>query len=273
MSKYLYFVTLLFVLSGCGSYEYDNTYTLVSTTNNTSYKIEVVKPTDYDSSKSYPVVYLLDPYLYIDSLKSIASQYKDENKINDIIIVGIDYTDANPNIARVNDYYYPSATAQEIIDAGITTGGGEKFHTFMKNELIPYIEAKYSCDTTQRTLMGHSAGGYMPLYSLFVHYKDSTTPFTNFVAASPGIFWADGYIIGQETLTSASNSTINAKLYMSYGSLDLGVAISTFYKALDTNIKAHNYSGLSYQTGYFERGHASSMVDAMKNSLVMMFGK
>ena len=119
---------------------------------------------------------------------------------------------------RIRDYTFPMAHAS---DSFSTSGGGEKFYQFLKTELIQHIDTTYKTDKADRTLMGHSFGGYFALYALF---RDSQSYFTfsNFLAASPSISYYDSYIVKQ--LRNASDQIRYNKrpnLYLTVGELEI----------------------------------------------------
>lgn len=261
MLRHFYFIVLLLLLNGCSNqYGIVEEHSVTSTTNGTSYKIEVLKPYDYDSNKNYKPIYLLDSQWHLSALDALLA----ERGLTDIIIVGIGYTGEND---RANDYYAPDYP----VDWPIASGQGELFHTFIRDELISFIETRYSCDTTQRTILGHSAGGYFVTYSLFHHYILGTTPFSNFISVSPGIFWANSYILGEKIATRAFTQDLNVSLYMSIGTLE-GTYITAPYKALTDQILSSNYNNLNLKLSTFKRGHNSMVVPSAKEAIAFMFG-
>jgi pimeloyl-ACP methyl ester carboxylesterase len=95
------------------------------------------------------------------------------------------------------------------------------FYHFIKTELKPYIERTYRTDTTNRTLMGHSLGGYFVLYALLKEAEGDGL-FNNYVAASPSIWYHDYYILQQfQNLSSANRNQRKLKLYLTTGQIEL----------------------------------------------------
>jgi pimeloyl-ACP methyl ester carboxylesterase len=60
-----------------------------------------------------------------------------------------------------------SADGSAWLDRPVKTGGGGKFLSFLKQELIPLIDQTYRADPNGRVLVGHSYGGLFALYALF----------------------------------------------------------------------------------------------------------
>ncbi|MBQ0740652.1 prolyl oligopeptidase family serine peptidase, partial [Aquimarina celericrescens] len=85
------------------------------------------------------------------------------------------------------DYSYPKDP-----DFPHPSGGGKKFIDFMNKELIPYIEGELKIIPVDRTLYGHSLGGYLALYTLF--QQEQPNLFKNVIAASPNLMWYNSYL-------------------------------------------------------------------------------
>jgi predicted alpha/beta superfamily hydrolase len=99
----------------------------------------------------------------------------------ELIIVGVTWGGVNPNPDSLRARDYTPTNEARLPQSG----GADKFLSFMKNELFPFIETNYKADKNNRTLMGCSLGGLFTLYTLF------TQPelFTGYAAASPAVGW------------------------------------------------------------------------------------
>lgn len=158
------------------------------------YPIEVVLPDDYDSTRTYPVLYFTDWWFSTEAGPNTYNRMRFANEIEPIIIVGIGtegdmkdwrlerWRDLTPT--RVPEQDYPDSIA-----AGSRgkSGGAANFLGFIKNELIPLVEAKYPCDTLDRGLFGFSLGG------LFGTYVLATEPqlFHKYFLGSPTVRYDD----------------------------------------------------------------------------------
>ena len=71
-------------------------------------------------------------------------------------------------------------------------GGGEKFVSFIKDELIPYIDTKYAT-ASYRIISGHSQSGNLALYASMTHPET----FQACIAADPSVWFANGRIIDE----------------------------------------------------------------------------
>ena len=124
-------------------------------------KILIHLPDDYDTSnKTYPVLYLLDgtTNLLLQTKADMIRLHNREN-ISDMIIVGIENIDRNRDMMPVSTKSFT-----------VPIPGAEKFLTYIRDELIPYIEKKYRTNE-QRILCGKSLSGLFTLYTFLTKPK------------------------------------------------------------------------------------------------------
>jgi predicted alpha/beta superfamily hydrolase len=169
-----------------------------------SFSVFISTPRNYTKNKKYPVVYLLDANVYFDLLKDHS-----EN-----ILVGIGYKNAFiADSLRDRDYTFPKATANDSLHL---SGGAPQFLKFIEQELIPYVDGRYSTDTANRTLMGHSLGGYFTLYALSARWQTKNY-FQNYVAPSPSLQYANDYLV-EEFRKLKEKTTSSRTLFITAGS-------------------------------------------------------
>jgi predicted alpha/beta superfamily hydrolase len=191
-----------------------------------SFSVFVHLPKNYNGRKNHPVVYVLDANVYFDILAgSIEHQYKKASS-DEPILVGIGYKDfLQSDSLRERDYTYPVASPK---DSMRLSGGADKFLAFIQQELVPYIDRAYSTDTTNRSLMGHSLGGYFILYALANDIKYGNQLFNKYVAASPSLEYGDGYIT--KNMQSMIGNTRPRLLHITAGAReDMDNGVSTGY--------------------------------------------
>ena len=217
-------------------------FTLKSDISREPYSIFIRLPKDYyqNTGKKYPVVYHVDGNVYFDPTSSSLNRLIKKRKVSsDAIVVGIGYKNAYVmDSLRNRDYTYPKTIPA---DSFPVSGGGESFYRFIRTELIPHIEMTYRADTTNRTLMGHSLGGYFVLYALLKETKDNSV-FDNFVAASPSISYYDYYIPQQfQDLRCKKEGTEKRKLFLAIGELEIDEDPTNGFKNFDRILSAKNF--------------------------------
>lgn len=159
-----------------------------------SFVIYVQLPDEYgkDTTVNYPTVYMLDANFHFPILAATVKQYEKAGMLPPLIIVGIGYKSFQAmDSLRNRDYLYPAALPSDEINA---VGGGRNFYDFISNQLIPYIDSSYKTNRKNRSLLGHSFGGYFTLYALLNQAENNKTVFTNFAAASPSLWYSKFYL-------------------------------------------------------------------------------
>lgn len=153
-----------------------------------SFMLYVRLPKGYRPAQKqrYPVILLLDANAYFDAVSS------NLNKLSPAILVGIGYQDARlMDSLRQRDYTYPVASPA---DSFPVSGGGQRFLTFLTQQVLPYVDQHYHTDPGNRTLMGHSLGGYFVLYALAEGLRTQAPAFVHYVAASPSLYYGNDYL-------------------------------------------------------------------------------
>ena len=147
--------------------------TIKSAIMNEDRKVLVHLPASYDtSSKSYPVLYLLDgtPAFLLEMI-AITNRLRNDGYAQEMIIVAIENTNRDRDMMPVVAKDYPGPP------------GAEAFLAFLEKELVPDIEKTYR--TTQpRILQGKSLSGLFTVYALLAR----PTVFNAYVACSVGWF-------------------------------------------------------------------------------------
>jgi predicted alpha/beta superfamily hydrolase len=187
-----------------------------------SFSLFIHLPKGYhqNTAQRYPVVYHLDGNAYFDGIRQSAALLAKKKKLAvEPIVVGVGYGNAYlMDSLRVRDYTFPPAPASDSLPL---SGGGENFYRFIQRELITHIDQQYRTDTSQRTLMGHSFGGYFVLYAL-LQDRNGQALFSRYVAASPALDYGDDYLAKQfERLTAGKEGNARPGLYLTVGDAEL----------------------------------------------------
>lgn len=196
---------------------YSSDLTMYSQYVKDTFVISVQTPDGYsdDKTKFYPSVYVLDANFHFPIVASVAKQYERAGLLPPVVLVGVGYPSFEKmDSLRVRDYLYPAATPGDEVKA---SGGGPAFYDFLHKELIPRIDSSYRTDQQNRTLEGHSFGGYFCLYALWRQAEQGPTVFKNFLAASPSVWYHNFYMdtLGIKLKSRVSKDSIS--LYMTVG--------------------------------------------------------
>ncbi|MHA2249642.1 MAG: alpha/beta hydrolase [Candidatus Kariarchaeaceae archaeon] len=184
-----------------------------------NYSIQIGYPQNYsESDKKYPVIFLLDADWNFDTCSQIMAELMEQGKIPKAVLIGIGYIPMDQLFIyslRITDFFYPHDPSEPV------TGGGENFSKFIQDELIPYLDNNYNIDPSNRTLIGHSAGGYFTLYSLFKYRSSTTSSFKNYIAISPAIGYFNYYLLDMEDeMADSIEGELPLRLFLTAGDPD-----------------------------------------------------
>jgi predicted alpha/beta superfamily hydrolase len=228
------------------------------------FDLSVNIPRDYqDSSKAFPVIYLLDGQWDFPLLNAIFGEQYYDGFVPGAIVVGIAWGGKNPNydFLRARDLT-PSATKQAPI-----SGNAPKFLEFIKKELIPFIDNRYRTKKDDRTLMGSSLGGLFTLYTLF----QETALFNRYVLTSPAIGWDDEVIESYVKNYAPKNSQLPVRLFMAVGGLE---GDETAFEKFAGRLKAKKLEGLEIETRVLDgSGHSGGKAEGYTRGLQFVFAK
>jgi predicted alpha/beta superfamily hydrolase len=158
---------------------------------------------------TYPVIYLLDGEILFDDVNKILDRLSKEtgrDVANEMIVVGIG------NIwQRYRDYSPTHITSSPWVDShsASISGGGEKFISFLENELLPFIHSKYP-DSSIRILIGHSMGGLEVMDILLKHSE----MFNYYAAIDPSLWWDDQKLLNQSKTILADKTFEKRTLFL-----------------------------------------------------------
>ena len=228
------------------------------------YDIYVYLPTDYDRNAAarYPVLYVLDGQWDFKLLMSIQGGLLYDRFVPEAMVVGVTYSGPNPdyNALRAADY----TTAAVRSTPG--SGGAPRFLAFLRNALIPFVEANYRADPARRALMGSSFGGLFTLYALF----SDPTLFAGYVAGSPSVTFAGRAAFAQEAAFAASHRDLPVRLFIAVGELEpLAGPVREFADV----VRGRGYAGLTLETRVIagER-HSGNKPEAFNRGLRFLLG-
>jgi predicted alpha/beta superfamily hydrolase len=160
------------------------------------------------SPTRYPVIYLLDGdahFDYVVGMMHQLSQINGNTICPEMIVVGI------PNTDRTRDLTPTHMNPNARFDSNFvrTSGGGEKFISFIEKELIPHIDSLYPT-ASYRMLIGHSFGGLMVVYTLLNH----SNLFNSYLAIDPSLWWDDQAILKQAQKNLDTEDLNGKRLYL-----------------------------------------------------------
>ena len=218
------------------------------------------------AKQRYPVVYLFDAEAHFISVVGMIQQLSEVNNnmvCPKMIVVGI------PNIDRTKDLTPTHADAGPpyFYGSSKTSGGGEKFISFIEKELMPYIDAHYPT-AAYKMLIGHSFGGLMVMQT-FVHH---TNLFNSYICIDPSMWWDNQHLLKEARKALAEKKFQGTSLFLGIANtMDDGMNINKVLKdtssitrhirsilALRNYFDINKQNGLKYMGKYYDNdSHAS----------------
>ncbi|WP_082433316.1 alpha/beta hydrolase-fold protein [Flagellimonas eckloniae] len=214
---------------------------ITDTNANRQYELYIKLPEAYSESndKSYPVIYTTDAMWHMEMLSGST-----EYMLEDVILVGISWQkDINDSlkkefgdhVSRYRDYSFRKHDNPKI-QKKIQFGQANKHLDFIRNDVITYVDNTYRTDPNSRTYFGYSMGGEFGAYILL----SQPDTFNNYILGSPSIKNEVEYLSELNTKfgayeASKRNSSLNANVFISYGSLEEAMMepIEAFIKLLN----------------------------------------
>ena len=289
--KYLFLLALLSNFAICGFAQTDNKIVIgkvdsvYSTILGEQRKVWVYSPAMHpemnDSADRYPVVYLLDGDAHFESVVGMIRQLSEVNGNTDfpkMIVVGI------PNTNRTRDLTPTHIQSDPpMMDSNFSksTGGGEKFVSFMERELMPHIDSLYPV-RPYRLLIGHSFGGLSVMNILTNH----TNLFNAYIAIDPSMWYDKERFLSATKEKLAKNNFDNRKLFIGIANtMPDPVSVAKMLRdtsagtrhmrsifSLDAFLKSTTKNGLIYASKYYpDDDHGSVPMNSEYDGLRFIF--
>ncbi len=165
--------------------------TLKSKILNEDRTLNIYLPQNFNKTKSYPVIYLLDGSMNEDFIHvtGLVQFFNQMYSMPETIVVGI------ANIDRKRDFTFHT-DLKDLQKDYPTTGHSDKFISFLEKELIPYIGNQFK--VTDTYLFGQSLGGVLATEILL----KKPELFNNYFIISPSLWWDD------ESLLKSANQLL-----------------------------------------------------------------
>lgn len=168
--------------------------------------LNIYFPQNFDKTKSYPVIYLLDGSMNEDFMhvSGLVQFFNLMYAMPETIVVGI------ANIDRKRDFTFHT-DLKDLQKDYPTTGHSDQFISFLEKELKPYIESQYK--TTDKYLFGQSLGGLLATEILV----KKPEMFDHYFIISPSLWWDDQSLLKLAPLMLAKSGDKKKFVYVSVG--------------------------------------------------------
>lgn len=220
-----------------------------------AYELYIKLPEGYSENEDqrYPVIYYTDAMWHVEMLSGSAEYIMEE-----VILVGISWQqdiseelikEVGAHVSRYRDYSMSESSNPEH-QAKYQFGQGSGHLTFIRNDVIPYIENNYRTDPDNRTYFGYSMGGEFGTYILL----SQPDTFKNYILGSPSLRSDD--IPDLANLSSKATNDLNANVFVSYGSQE--ERLGPLAEQLISLLRSRNDQGLSLNPVVIEGSHQTA---------------
>jgi len=185
------------------------------------YDLTVLLPPGYASSpeRRYPVLFTTDAPQSMLLMRGYQQRLRaSERGMEDAIIVGLGYAVGDSGTYSRRRDYTPSPNGD--IDAAsdkpgvpVKYGEAEGYRLHLKNEVFPFLEAKYRIDPKRRIYAGHSYGGLFGTHVLLTE----PSMFEKYILMSPSLWYDRRLMIARERGFSMRNKDLPAEAYFMIG--------------------------------------------------------
>ncbi|SFH10696.1 alpha/beta hydrolase [Pedobacter insulae] len=265
MKKGSLFFLLLLIANFCLAQKnliIGKTYELPSKILNENRVLNIYTPEGYhpDSTKTYPVIYLLDgsvneDFIHITGLVQFLTMIEAMPKS---IIVGI------ANVDRRKDFTFPTTIVKDKTDFP-TTGSSTKFINFLAEELQPFVENNFKTNES-KTVIGQSFGALLATEILIKRAHI----FNNYIIVSPSLWWDN------ESLLNHVDDKINRQ---KISNINVFIAVGEEGKVMKEDAKKLAESllkskGLKVSFEFFEKeNHLTILHNSIYQTLLKMYAK
>jgi predicted alpha/beta superfamily hydrolase len=235
-----------------------------SAINHHEYELHISLPGGYsDSSKKYPVVYVLDGQWSFPYMVGINGGLNYDGLIPELIIVGITWPgDYERNRSRD---FSPTPTNEFP-----GSGGAPLFLQVLKKEIITRINTGFHTEPNNNCLVGGSFSGLFTLYALL----HEPTLFKGYVVGSPNIGYDNDLAFSFEKTFAKKNKELQVKLFITNGEYEEQTSYGDDIKRFVDQMKASSYKGLELERLIVEKmGHASEGPYGHSRGLQFVYGQ
>ncbi len=244
------------------------------------FKLYIALPKNYaDTTKRYPVVYLLDANIFFGLVTETARLLQYGQEIPEIVIVGIGYPDDAKHLTlRDRDYIPPppgdSATQDEVDEKpDPAMNRADLFLNCLREELMPYLHNQYRIDHDDTVLAGDSNSGLFAMYTVF----HQPTLFKRYIIGSPALYCWDKVAFDYEARYAATHDDLPVAIFMSAGALE--AIFEPEFAAMVANVQemakvltSRQYPGLKLISHIFDdETHLSVIPATMSRGLRAVF--
>ena len=221
------------------------------------YQVFVALPPSYakEPQRTYPVLYVTDADYAFPIIRQISRRLNlDGPKLEEFILVGLSYAKGEDGAFSRRRDYTPTPNGPSSAPAGTVHGQGRAYQTYLRDQVKPFIAARYRADPSRALFLGHSYGSLLGAQILF------TEPalFSGYILGSPSLWYDKRHALGLEASYAAQNRDLPAKVFLYVGEYEAlrkgdrrysqSVDMVADNRTLETALRGRKYPNLSLKS-------------------------
>ncbi len=221
------------------------------------YQVFVALPPSYakEPQRTYPVLYVTDADYAFPIIRQISRRLNlDGPKLEDFILIGLSYAKGEDGAVSRRRDYTPTPNGPSTSPAGAVHGQGRAYQTYLRDQVKPFIAARYRADPSRALFLGHSYGSLLGAQILF------TEPalFSGYILGSPSLWYDKRHALGLEASYAAQNRDLPAKVFLYVGEYEAlrkgdrrysqSVDMVADNRTLETALRGRKYPTLSLKS-------------------------
>ena len=221
-----------------------------------TYDLYVRTPPEYqaeaNASRRYPVIYINDAHYTFQTAAGVTLAPMRHGGLEPAILVAISYANGEPGAdSRGRDLTPTPNSARPD-----KSGGGREYLSFIRDEVIPFVEATYRADPARRTLTGQSYGGLFGAFAMF----EEPGLFADYILTSPSLWYGAGVMFEMEAEFARTHKALPARLFLAIGETETPSINGGEYdmvrdqKRFADQLRARGYEGLVVRDEVVEGG-------------------
>ncbi|WP_291672231.1 alpha/beta hydrolase-fold protein [Bosea sp. (in: a-proteobacteria)] len=180
------------------------------------YQVFVALPPSYakEPQRKYPVLYVTDADYAFPIIRQINRRLNlDGPRVEEFILVGLSYAKGEDGAVSRRRDYTPTPNGPSTAPSGAIHGQGQAYQTYLRDQVKPFIAARYRVDPSRALFLGHSYGSLLGAQILF------TEPglFSGYILGSPSLWYDKRRVLGMEASYAARNRDLPAKVFLYVG--------------------------------------------------------
>jgi predicted alpha/beta superfamily hydrolase len=221
------------------------------------YQVFVALPPSYarEPQRRYPVLYVTDAEYAFPIIRQISRRLNIEGpRVEEFILVGLSYAKGEDGAVSRRRDYTPTPNGPSTSPAGAVHGQGRAYQFYLRDQVKPFIAARYRADPVRAVFLGHSYGALLGTQILF------TEPglFSGYILGSPSLWYDKRHALGLEASYAAGKRDLPAKVFLYVGEYEAlrrgdrrysqSVDMVADNRTLETTLRGRKYPNLSLKS-------------------------